>query len=214
MKKNKILFFSSFLVLLFSSFAWGMTANELVNSLDGKYNSIKDLSMNFVQTIRSEVFTDDREIKGKMYLKNPDKFRVETPFEAVVTDGETLWVYSWYNKQVRKEKVGSAENVFKPTEYLYNFKDRYDFQMDKKEKVKNSLCYKLVLNAKSKDLFITKLILWVDNSSFLVKKLEYQDLNDNWVSFVFDKIKIDSGLKDSKFHFKPPPGVDVVDLTK
>jgi outer membrane lipoprotein carrier protein len=214
MKKNKIIFLLPFLVLLFSSFSWGMTAGEIVDSLDGKYNSFKDLQMNFVQTVRSEVFTDDRKIRGKMYLENPDKFRVETSFEAVVSDGETLWVYSQQNKQVRKEKISRGDNVFRPTEYLYNFKDKYDSRLDKKEKVKNSLCYQLVLNAKSKDLFITKLILWVEENSFLVKKLEYQDTNDNWVSLVFDKIKMNSGLKKSTFHFKPPPGVEVVDLTK
>jgi len=214
MKRCRILSLLLFLFLALSSFGWAMNAEELVDSLDRKYTSFKDLQMNFVQTIRSEVFTEEREFKGKMYLKNPDKFRVETLFEAVVSDGETLWVYSQQNKQVRKEKIGKGDNVFKPTEYLYNFKDKYDFRLDRKEEVKNSLCYQLVLNAKSKDLFITKLILWVEENSFLVKKLEYQDTNDNWVSFVFDKIKINSGLKKSAFHFKPPPGVDIVDLTK
>jgi outer membrane lipoprotein-sorting protein len=48
----------------------------------------------------------------------------------------------------------------------------------------------------------------------LAKKLEYWDSNDNEITLVFDHIKISKGIKDSKFVFKTPKGVEELDLTE
>lgn len=228
LNKNKILFSLLGFIFFFPPISYAITSEEIAEEIEKKYNLLKDVSMEFVQRVESSVFSDTQEVKGMMYLKNPDMFKIWTKREAVISDGKYLWLYSEANNQVTKREIDKSKNIFNPNQYLYNFTKNYKPQLENKEKVGKNWCYKLVLSpkesegvdslskqeAEAKDLFITKLILWVDKKTFLVKKLEYQDINDNLVSFVFSKIKTNSGIKDSEFVFRAPKGVEVVDLTR
>jgi chaperone LolA len=190
------------------------TSEKLALKVEKKYRSIKDLSMNFTKTLKSEIFETQKKTKGKMYLKNPDKFRIETKDETIVTDGKFLWTYSEQNEQVIKSRLDRSKNIFKPNQYLSNFRKEYKAKLTDEEKINKTECYRLVLTPKKEDSFITKTIIWIDKKSLLAKKLEYQDSNDNQITLIFDKIKINKGIKDSKFVFKAPEGVEELDLTE
>ncbi len=202
------------IVSLLTSQAFSLTSEELALKIEKKYKSLKDVSMRFTQTTKSEIFSTEKKIRGKMYLKNPDKFRIDTPSQSIVTDGKLLWLFSERNKQVTIHKQQESRNIFKPNEYLYNFRANYNPELRKKEKLGKRYYHKLVLTPRKENLFITNLTLWIDQKTFLVKKLEYQDLNDNWVSFLFDRTKTNSNIKDSRFVYTPPEGIEVVDLTE
>ena len=170
--------------------------------------------MSFTQTTKSEIFSTERKIRGKMYLKNPDKFRIDNPSQSIVTDGKLLWLFSEKNKQVTIHNLKKSKKIFKPHDYIYNFRENYKPQMGEDEMIDKRTCFKLILTPKEKDLFVTHMTLWIDKKNLLVRKLEYQDMNDNWVSLVFDRIKINSDLEDSQFVFIPPENIEVVDLTE
>ena len=190
------------------------TSGKLAAKVEEKYKSIKDLSMNFTKALKSEIFETQKKTKGKMYLKNPNKFRIETKDETIVTNGKFLWTYSEQNEQVIKSRLDRSKNIFRPNQYLSNFRKEYKAKLTGEEKMNKTKCYRLVLTPKKEDTFITKMIIWIDKKSLLTKKLEYQDSNDNQITLVFDKIKISKGIKDSKFVFKAPEGVEELDLTE
>ncbi len=202
------------ILLLLVSQAFSLTSDELSSKIEKRYKSYKDISMDFTQTTKSEIFSTEKKTRGKMYLKNPDKFRIDNPSQNIVTDGKLLWFFSEKNNQVTIHKLNESKNIFKPHDYIYNFRDNYKPQLEKDEKVDKRSCFKLILTPIKEDLFITRMILWIDKKDFLVRKLEYQDMNDNQVSLVFTRIKINSDLEDSQFVFTPPKGADVVDLTE
>jgi len=232
--KMKKLSFSLSLLLtfLFSSLAFAITAvenpalrsepsgsktkggEELASQVEKKYKSLSDLSMDFTKVMGSEIFEAQTKIKGRMYLKNPDKFRTETADEVMVTDGVTLWTYSEENKQVIKDKLDRSKKIFKPNQYLSDFRAEYRVELKGEEKVNKVNCYKLELTPQKEDLFITKMTIWIDKKTLLAKKLEYWDSNDNQITLTFDRIKINQGMDDSKFVFKSPPGVEEVDLSE
>ena len=189
-------------------------SEKLASTVEEKYRSIKDLSTNFTRTLKSEIFEAEKKTKGKMYLKNPDKFRIETKDEVIVTDGKFLWSYSEQNEQVIKSKLDRSKNVFKPNQYLSNFREEYKARLTGDEKIDKTKCYKLTLTPKKEDLFITKMTIWVDKRNLLAKKIEYMDVNDNQITLLFDHIKTDVGIKDSKFVFNAPEGVEELDLTE
>jgi chaperone LolA len=214
-KMKKLSFSLSLLVtLLFASVAFAITSEELALQVEKKYKSLSDLSLDFTKVTKSEIFETQRKIKGKMYLKNPDKFRTETEDEVIVTDGKFLWNYSEENQQVIKNRLDKSKDVFKLNQYFSNFRSEYKTELTGEEKVDKVKCYKLKLIPKKDDLFITKMTIWVDKKSLLVKKLEYQDSNDNEITLIFDHIKINQGIPDSKFVFKAPPGVEELDLSE
>ncbi|MCJ7578799.1 MAG: outer membrane lipoprotein carrier protein LolA [candidate division Zixibacteria bacterium] len=232
-KMKKLGFSLSLLVaLLFSSVAFPITpvenpalrsepsgsktkgGEELALQVETKYKSLLDLSLDFTKVTKSEIFENQKKIKGKMYLKNPDKFRTETEDEVIVTDGKFLWNYSEENQQVIKNRLDRSKNIFKLNQYLSNFRSEYKTELIGEEKVDKVKCYKLKLIPKKDDLFITKMTIWVDKKSLLAKKLEYQDSNDTEIILIFDHIKINQGISDSKFVFKAPPGVEELDLSE
>jgi chaperone LolA len=190
------------------------TSEKLVLKVEEKYRSFRDLSMNFTKTLKSEIFETQKKTKGKMYLKNPDKFRIETKDEIIVTDGKFLWTYSEQNEQVIKNRLDRSKNIFKPNQYLSNFRKEYKAKLTGEEKIDKTKCYKLALTPQKEDLFITKMIIWIDKKTLLAKKMEYQDSNDNQITLVFDHMKINKGIKDSKFVFKASEGVEELDLTE
>jgi len=190
------------------------SSEKLALRVEEKHRSIKDLSMSFTKTLKSEIFETQRKAKGKMYLKNPDKFRIETKDEVIVTDGKFLWSYSEQNEQVIKSKLDKSKNVFKPNQYLSNFREEYTAELTGEEKIEKAECYKLTLTPKKKELFIIRMTIWVDQKNLLAKKIEYMDINDNQIALLFDHIETDRGIKDSKFVFKAPEGVEELDLTE
>jgi chaperone LolA len=215
LKMRKLIFSLSLLIIfLSSSVAFAITSKELAQQVEKKYKSFLDLSLDFTKVTKSEIFENQKKIKGKMYLKNPDKFRTETEDEITVTDGVFLWTYSKENEQVIKNRLDKSENLFKPNQYLSNFRSEYKTELLDEEKVDKVKCYKLKLIPKKEDLFITKMTIWIDKKRLLAKKLEYQDLNDNQITLIFDHIKINQGIEDSKFVFKAPPGVEELDLSE
>jgi len=215
-KVRPLLFFLSilFFILLFTPKLFPLTIEDLTDQLNRKYSSFEDIKMEFTQSISSDVFESKREFKGKIYIKNPDKFRIETPHQTIVTNGQYIWVYSEENKQVTKNNFNSTGGILLPYRYLSSFKDDYKAKLDKDEQIKKRGCYKLILTPKDENSFIAKMMVWVDKESLLTLKLRYWDLNDNEVTFLFKNIKINSKIDDSKFVFKIPFGVELLDLSQ
>jgi len=115
---------------------------------------------------------------------------------------------------VIKNLADRSENLFKPNQYLANFRSRYVPRLTGEEKVDRTRCFKLLLSPKEEDLFIKKMTIWVDSKKLLAKKLEYTDSNDNQVTLIFQRIKTNRKIKDSEFVFQTPPGVEELDLSE
>ena len=216
---RKLRFTLTFLILasmlvIFSQDTAGITANDLALKVEKKYRSLKNVSMDFTKIIRSDIFETENKIKGKMILKNPDKFKIRTKDQTIVCDGEFVWTYSVENKQVIKNLVDRSENLFLPNQYLSNFRSEYVPQLKGEEKVNRTKCFKLLLSPKKDDVFIKKMTIWVDKKNLLTKKLEYKDSNDNEVTLIFQRIKTNRKIKDSEFIFQTPPGVEELDLSE
>jgi chaperone LolA len=204
----------SLIMITFSRDIGSITSEELALQVEKKYRSLNSFSMDFIKTIHSEIFETENEIKGKMILKNPDKFKIQTKDETIVYNGEFVWTYSVENKQVIKNLADRTENLFKPNQYLSDFQSQYVPRLEGEEKINRIGCFKLFLSPKKDDVFIKKMTIWVDKRNYLAKKLQYKDSNDNQVTLIFQHIKTNPKIKDSEFIFLPPPGVEELDLSE
>lgn len=214
-KERTLLFFlSTLLVFIFPLRVYPLTVEELVSQLDKEYSTFQDIQMEFTQRISSDVFESKRQFEGEIYIKNPDKFRIESPQQTIVANGEYIWVYSRENKQVTKRRFDPANGILLPYRYLSSFKDDYIARLDKDEQIKKRWCYKLVLTPKEENSFVSKMILWVDKEALLTLKLKYWDLNNNEITLLFKNIKIDPNIDVSKFTFEIPAGVELLDLSR
>lgn len=197
-----------------SSLAQAVTSDQLASQVEEKYRSLKTLSMDFIKITRSDIFETETEIEGKMIFKNPAKFRIETNQETVVCDGEFVWTYSVENQQVIKNLVDRSESLFRPNQYLSDFRSGYVPQLEGEEKLDRTSCFRLLLSSKEEDAFIRRMTIWVDKKDHLARRLRYEDSNDNQVTLIFRHIKTNPKLKDSEFVFQTPPGVEELDLSE
>lgn len=196
------------------SLAQTVTSDQLASQVEEKYRSLKTLSMDFVKITRSEIFETESKIKGKMIFKNPEKFKIETKEETVVCDGEFVWTYSVENQQAIKNLVERSESLFKPNQYLSDFRSGYVPQLEGEENLDRTSCFRLLLSSKEEDAFIRRMTIWVDKKNHLARRLQYEDSNDNQVTLIFRHIKTNPKLKDSEFVFQTPPGVEELDLSE
>lgn len=213
-RKSLLFFLPVLFAILTPAKIFSLKVEDLTDELHGRYASFKDVKMEFVESISSDVFEDKREFEGEIYLKNPDKFRITTSHQTIVTNGEYIWVYSQENKQVTKDEFDPESGILLPYRYLASFKDDYRAKLDKDEEVRKRPCHKLILTPKDENSFISKMIMWVDKESLLILKLRYWDANQNQITFLFKNIRIDSQIDDSDFVFKVPPGVELLDLSQ
>ncbi len=213
-RKMKTIIFDLLLSLFFVSLSSGITSEELALKIEGKYDSLKTLSINFQEETKSQDFSTIRKLKGKMLLKNPNKFRIELPSQAVVSDGDFIWVYSKENKQVTKNRVDKSRELFRPNDYLFNFRKNYNYELTGEQKIGDKICYKMVYTSKTEDEFFKKITVFFERETLLAQRIEYLDQNDNYTTMSFKVIKPDVVLSDSKFVFNPLPGVELVDLTE
>ena len=213
-RKTKTIIFSLLLSLFFVSLSSGITSEELALKIEGRYDSLKTLSVSFQELIKSQDFTTLRKFKGKMYLKNPNKFRIELPSQVVVSDGEYIWVYSKENRQVTKNRVDKSKDLFRPNDYLFNFRKNYNYELKGEENISKKSCYKMVYTSKTEEEFFKKITVFFERESLLAQRIEYLDQNDNYTTLSFSVVKSDVVISDSKFVFNPLPGVELVDLTE
>ncbi|MFH1334878.1 MAG: outer membrane lipoprotein carrier protein LolA [Candidatus Zixiibacteriota bacterium] len=202
-----------FVIILFDQGVAGITADELASQVEKRYRSLSDISMDFTKVTRSEIFEKPSLVQGKMLLKNPDKFRIETKDEIIVCDGKYVWDYSVENEQVMKNLVGKSESMFKPNQYLSDFRTDYVPSLIGEEKIDKIPCFKLLLSSKQEDALIRKMTIWVDKQNYLARKIEYKDSQDNDIVLEFKHIKVDRKIKDTEFVFQAPPGVEELDLS-
>jgi outer membrane lipoprotein-sorting protein len=202
-----------FVMVLFQQGMAGIAADELASQVEKRYRSLSDISMDFTKVTRSEIFEKPSLVQGKMLMKNPDKFRIETKDEIIVCDGKYVWDYSVENEQVVKSSVDKSESTFKPNQYLSDFRTDYVPSLIGEEKIDKIPCFKLLLSSKQEDALIRKMTIWVDKQNYLARKIEYKDSQDNDIVLEFKHIKVDRKIKDTEFVFQAPPGVEELDLS-
>jgi outer membrane lipoprotein carrier protein len=193
-------------------FADTTKVDELIQQIESTYLHLQDLQMNFKKEIKSEVFKEVKPIKGAIYLKQPDKFRMESSEEIIVSDGQVVWTYTKELKQVTKQKVQSGQK-FNFLSFLEDMQAKYEAELLGAEKVQGAECKKMLLTPKERGTDFEKLTLWVDGKSYLIRKMELRDLTGNKTRFWFTEIKINPGLQKSRFEFKPPGKIELIDLT-
>lgn len=189
------------------------TLADITHSVESKYRNLKSVSMVFTKEVKSGNFDSKEKGKGKIWMKNSDKFRIDSNREQIISDGKIVWIYSKENKQVTKNRKEKVKNILDFSQYFSDFSSNYESTLKGKDKILDLPCLILELTPKKENEFITRLFLWVESKTYLIRKIEYFDINDNHISLLFNQISPNVKISDNKFSFQLPQGVELVDLT-
>ncbi len=192
------------------------TLEDAVQRLEATYRGVRDLKADFRQAAFNRALNQTLEAKGTLYLKKPGKLRWEystpTPQE-IVSDGKRLWVYTPELKQVNvtaapQALAGPAGSFLQGLGQV-----REQFQVRFLNPARPTDADGLVvldLTPNRPEPMLSRLVLSVDPTSWLVRKAVLYDELGNTVTVRFLEVAVNPRLADSLFVFTPPAGVAVV----
>ncbi len=193
-------------------FAQAGDARQILERVKRAYDNIKDAELEFSQRTMFEISKVEHKTSGTLIIKKQNKYRVEQQNSVLVTDGVTVWSYNPANKQVLIDKFKIDERSLTPERVLTAAPKDYYSSVLGKEKVGKTETVLLKLVPKDEDSMVRVMKVWVDESNWMFRKVEIEDVNGRQTTYTVSNIKVNIGVPDSRFTYQIPNGVEAVDL--
>ncbi|MDH3253257.1 MAG: outer membrane lipoprotein chaperone LolA [Ignavibacteria bacterium] len=188
------------------------TAEDVLERVRDRYDKITDARLYFTQMVTMTLAGIEQKVSGTLYIKKTNMYRLEMPERTVVTDGKTVWSYSVPNKQVLVDRFKLTSGSLTPEQILTGAPEDFFSTLLDPEQLGDSRTLVVKLVPRNDASLIQSLKLWVDDKSWLIKKVELVDVNEKKTEYLVRDIRMNSGLPDSQFTYQIPEGVEVVDL--
>jgi outer membrane lipoprotein carrier protein len=192
------------------------SAAELAQSLQKKYDGIRDFSTDFVHAYQSGALRKRLTEKGRLLIKKPGKMRWDytSPEEKLfVSDGLKIYSYIPQDKQVMVSSVPPDDTASAPALFLAGKGNLVrDFTASLAQVpegfVAGTRALKLVPKTPQPDY--DWIVLLVDSGTLGLRGLVSSDSQGGTSTFTFTNLKENVGLSDKEFAFHMPRGVEVI----
>jgi outer membrane lipoprotein carrier protein len=196
--------------------ALAASATELAQSLQRKYDTVRDFSADFVHTYTGGVLHKQITERGHVLVKKPGKMRWDytSPEKKLfISDGVRVYSYVPEDRQVEESAVPRDDQAGAPILFLAGKGNLLrDFTPSIGEappgSPAGSLALKLVPTAAQPDY--DWLLLVVDPGSLSLRSLVTMDGQGGQSSITFMNLKENVSPADKEFAFNIPRGVDVI----
>jgi len=199
-----------FLCLGMIAQASGQDAPSL-EALQSRYEDLTGLRAAFTQVTASEFARDSSRIDGRVLLSG-NQYRVETPSQTVVTNGETTWIYSPADSQVVVNDADADARTLTPQTFLTASAERYDVTATRSVERDGTPHHVLSLSAATDAARFETATLWVRQSDQIVTRLRATDPNGSTLDLRLQDIALPERFEGTPFTFSMPNGAEVVDL--
>lgn len=212
MRNTSIRLYSLLCLICAPAFGAGIQSQEIIQNVEKNLSEKQTVTARFEELYVWKLTGEKQTIKGEFNLKGENRFRITTDDQLIVSDGKTLWTYSKPAGRVLIDKVENAENDWLPQKLFLKTRKEFRHRLSGEETFQGRKCYVLDFDAENEDSYITKMKVWVDAESWLPGKIEQTDISRNKTIYTLSEIKTGMELEDSLFEFKPPEGVEIIDL--
>lgn len=182
-----------------------------LDRLQERYEELDRLEASFTQVIGSDFASDSTRIEGSVLLAG-NKYRVETPNETVVTNGETTWIYSPRDSQVVINDADEEASTVTPETFLTSSAEQYEIQSTESTTRAGVPHNVLTLTSTDPSSRFQEATLWVRRSDLLVTRLRATDRNGSTLDLRLHDLEVNPSLNGDPFTFSIPEGIEVVDL--
>ena len=187
-----------------------------VESIQRRYEAVRDLSADFVQTTRSVALGEAGSVassRGTVVFAKPGKMRwsyQEPEPSLVVSDGHWLWIYDPAHQEVQKLTVGEGFLSGAAIQFLLGEGEiRRDFEVT--ALACSDAKVELVLVPR-RDASYEKLRVRSDPKTGELLETTVTDLFGNVTQIAFSGMRTNLGPGDELFRYRAPPGVRVIEL--
>lgn len=196
--------------------AWALpSVHEVARAVDDHYNHLHSLQAQFTEIYQGAGM--QRTESGTLWLKKPGKMRWEyrSPEEKLfVGDGKEAWLYLPAEKQVRKSDMRKLEDLRSPLAFLLG--------KTKLEKELQELAYAPDVQLwKTGDVILRGVprgmegqvqeVLLEITPEHQIARILIHGVDDSVTEYRLSDQKEDVQVADSKFHFVPPAGSEVIE---
>ena len=189
-----------------------LTVKQVTERLQQRYEMIDDATASFEQHVKFGFSNIEQTFHGTVTMKKPNRYRIESDNQTIVTDGSTVWAYSPVNNQVIVDRYKENQNSVSLEQFILNLPTNYYAAILGSEKGKDGTLLNLKLTPKDDRSFVKTVKLWVEEATWTVRRVSMIDVNDTETTYLVNDLKLNTNVKEKMFAFTPPPGTEVVDL--
>lgn len=186
------------------------SANEVFDKMRNALKKEKSISIAYEQSYKWKSSDSGSKSAGKLDMQDLIKFRLYTEEQTIVSDGESIWSYTPFTKQVIINRIDKSGGTILPGDFLSDYPKDYRAKLLKEDKFEGE--YLLELKPKESGSFVTAIRIWVDSEDYLIRSIEYIDINQNVTLWEITEINLNPNFDNSHFKFDSPSGVETVDL--
>jgi len=180
-----------------------------IDQLNQFHEQVKAFKADFTQVLKDSSGNTVQESSGKVWIQRPGLFRWEynEPYpQVIVADGRRIWIHDPELDQVTikraDETLGNA-----PAKILSGKNPlTRDFILNEINREDNLQW--VTLTPKQEDSDFAAIAVAFDATG--LSQLELKDNLGQLTLISFQKLKTNSTINSSIFHFTPPPGTDVI----
>jgi outer membrane lipoprotein carrier protein len=182
---------------------------DAVQSIEGHYRDLVDLTAKVVQKNFLKSVEKTQKFEGALFIKRPGKLRLEyTNGQVIVIDGKDAWFYSKKSSQAIRRTFKDFEQANIPVAFLLGAGAiRQDFDVSIPEGGTRGL---LDLTPKRPGAAMNKLRLQTDENGRITRMIVY-DRSGNTSDVRFSDVKEGVGLDEAQFRFKVPKGTEIIE---
>ena len=204
------------------------SADAVTGKMRQRLDGVRSLAVRYTVTTYAAVLDQRNETEGRLYLqRDENRLRLEEAVQTIVSDGESLWTYVHGNRQVivspageeaseerpdRLGQSGRASRPGRPDDFIFNYSDRYRYDLEGRQRTEKSSYYILKLTAVAANEGIPELRIWVDDGTWLTEKVAYTDDMGSQTTLRFMDYRLNEKLDPGLFEITTPEDVEWVDL--
>jgi outer membrane lipoprotein carrier protein len=212
MKRTRIFAVVLSVLALSAGVVWAITGTDVLGRVRSSYDNVNSFQAAFDQTFEWRLAGSTQTMRGRFTMKKPNKFRIQTDVQTVVTNGRTVWSYSPATRQVIITNYDPATMPLRPDNFLLTFPNEQQTTYIRSERLDGSDHHVIDIVPRDSALGIAKMRVWVDGRSWTAKKVQYTSVNSDVTTYMLRDVQLNASVPDSTFTFTPPRGADIVDF--
>lgn len=210
--------FLFFCFLLQAPPLWALSLDDLLSRIEGQYGRTADFQADFIQeTVLKSLGKTERE-QGRLYFKKPRKmlWLYEKPkTKTLVVNAEKSWLYVPEDQVAYMQKTDRLLKSTAAVRLLSGFvriRDDFQVQFAQTDQADGQGHYLLRLIPKDRNAGFSKAYIDINGKTYNINQVSFEDPYGNLTRVKLSNIKLNQQLKDEKFLFTPPAGVEVYPL--
>ncbi len=191
-------------LLLLGCTQQGLTAEEIAKEMQKRYESIKDMSGEFVVT--TNYGGEEETYRAKFWMKG-EKYRGDDGKTLTVSNGSVMWIYDREKNEAVRMSFSGEKPQFDYGMIIKGLMDSYNVRLLGEEKIDSRDCYVIEAEPKAGG---AKMKMWVDKEFWYPLRTEMSVEGIKTV-VEYRNVSFNTGLSDDLFEFSPPEGVKIVE---